>query len=225
MIAKLFHFVKILDHTYLRTQNPGLHWCFYTDAFKIKFNRKLIPISFWYLSKNALTCLFDHFSNLMYRIKTVHLNQPNENSEGPPWADWWVSWTVHKSNNELETFSKPWEKYEKLNIDPAQTINLTLWGHKMIVAAFASQFHDNYLLSWCDVGIDVFEDRLEHGVIAHAQVLDLNLTALGPVLGHLRGVCRETNTGNYLYRLFETSATENRPLAASLLSILEAWLV
>lgn len=54
----------------------------------------------------------------------------------------------------------------------------------------------NYLLSWCDVGIDVFEDRLEHGIVAHAQVLDLDLATLGPVLGHLRGVCREISTGN-----------------------------
>lgn len=60
----------------------------------------------------------------------------------------------------------------------------------------ASRCHVNYLLSWCDVGVDVFEDGLEHGIVAHPQVLDLYLTALGPVLGHLRGVCRETNTGN-----------------------------
>lgn len=65
-----------------------------------------------------------------------------------------------------------------------------------IVAALASRFRVNYLLSWCDVGIDVFEDRLEHGIVAHGQVLDLNLATLGPVLGHLRGVCSETNTGN-----------------------------
>lgn len=93
------------------------------------------------------------------------------------------------------------------------------------MAALASRFHVNYLLSWCDVGIDVFEHRLEHGIVAHGQVLDLNLATLGPVLGHLRGVCSDTNTGNCSNGPFETSATENRPLAASLLSMLEAGLV
>ena len=44
-----------------------------------------------------------------------------------------------------------------------------------------------HLLSWVDVGVDVFEDRLECGVVADAQVLDLNLSLLRPVVRHLRG--------------------------------------
>lgn len=52
----------------------------------------------------------------------------------------------------------------------------------------------NYLLSWFDVGVDVFEHRFEHGVVAHTQVLDLDLTVMRPVLGHLRGVCEEKHT-------------------------------
>lgn len=46
----------------------------------------------------------------------------------------------------------------------------------------------NYLLAGFDVGVDVLEHRLEHGVVAHAQVLDLDLSVLGPVLGYLGGV-------------------------------------
>lgn len=57
-------------------------------------------------------------------------------------------------------------------------------------ASGPSRLPANYLLSWCDVGVDVLEDRLEHGIVAHAQVLDLDLTTLGPVVRHLRGVCR-----------------------------------
>lgn len=89
-----------------------------------------------------------------------------------------------------------------------------------------SRIHVNYLLSWCDVGIDVFEDRLEHGIVAHAQVLDLDLTTLGPVLGHLRGVCTETNTAKLVNtERLRTVQQKTDPLAASLLSILEAWLL
>lgn len=58
----------------------------------------------------------------------------------------------------------------------------------------ASQLCVNYLLARCDVGIDVFEHWFEGGIVAHTQVLDLYLTALGPVFGHLRGVCGETVT-------------------------------
>lgn len=46
----------------------------------------------------------------------------------------------------------------------------------------------NYLLAGFDVGVDVLEHRLEHGVVAHAQVLDLDLAVPGPVLGYLGGV-------------------------------------
>lgn len=53
----------------------------------------------------------------------------------------------------------------------------------------------NYLLAGFDVGIDVLEHRLEHGVIAHAQVLDLDLAALGPVLRYLGGVWRVGGRG------------------------------
>lgn len=73
-----------------------------------------------------------------------------------------------------------------------------------------SRGHVNYLLPWCDVGIDVFEDGLEHGIVAHPQVLDLYLTVLGPVLGHLRGVCRETNTGNSVGSWKMLTARERR---------------
>lgn len=58
-----------------------------------------------------------------------------------------------------------------------------------------SQLHGNYLLAWFDVGVDVFEHWFEHGIVAHTQVLDLDLPVLGPVLRHLRGVWRGRNTG------------------------------
>lgn len=56
----------------------------------------------------------------------------------------------------------------------------------------ASQRRVNYLLARCDVRIDVFEHWFEGGIVAHTQVLDLYLTTLGPVFGHIRGVCGET---------------------------------
>lgn len=64
------------------------------------------------------------------------------------------------------------------------------WFLRLHEASGPSRLPVNYLLSWCDVGVDVFEHRLEHGIVAHAQVLDLDLTTLGPVVRHLRGVCR-----------------------------------
>lgn len=48
-----------------------------------------------------------------------------------------------------------------------------------------------YLLAGFDVGVDVLEHWLQHGVVAHAQVLDLDLAVLGPVLGYLGGVWAE----------------------------------
>lgn len=45
---------------------------------------------------------------------------------------------------------------------------------------------DLYLLSWADVGIDLFEDRLQGAVVPHAQILDLNLTPMRPTLRNLR---------------------------------------
>lgn len=45
-----------------------------------------------------------------------------------------------------------------------------------------------YLLAGVDVGIDVLEDRLERGVVANTQILDLNLSMLGPVSRHLRNI-------------------------------------
>lgn len=62
----------------------------------------------------------------------------------------------------------------------------------MIITAWApppSQLPVNYLLPRFDVGVDVFEHRFEHGVVANAQVLDLYLAVVGPVLRYLRGVC------------------------------------
>lgn len=61
----------------------------------------------------------------------------------------------------------------------------------MIIAAWApppSRLPVNYLLPRFDVGVDVFEHRFEHGVIANTQVLDLYLAVVGPVLRYLRGV-------------------------------------
>lgn len=62
----------------------------------------------------------------------------------------------------------------------------------------SSQLHVNYLLAWLDVRVDVFEHWLEHGIVAHTQVLDLDLAVLGPVLRHLRGVWRERITGGLI---------------------------
>ena len=45
-----------------------------------------------------------------------------------------------------------------------------------------------HLLPGVDVGVDVLEDGLQHGVVAHAQVLDLDLSRLGPVFRDLVGV-------------------------------------
>lgn len=56
------------------------------------------------------------------------------------------------------------------------------------VCVLSSQLPVNYLLAWLDVGVDVFEHWFEHGIVAHTQVLDLDLTVPGPVLRHLRGV-------------------------------------
>lgn len=75
----------------------------------------------------------------------------------------------------------------------------------------------------------MFEDRLEHGIVAHAQVLDLDLTTLGPVLGHLRGVCREkhrkvTAKLENTDRL-RTGQQKTDALDASLLSMLAARLL
>lgn len=48
-----------------------------------------------------------------------------------------------------------------------------------------------YLLSRVDVGINVFEDRLQKGVVTDTQILDLYLSMLGPVLGDLGGIWKE----------------------------------
>lgn len=48
----------------------------------------------------------------------------------------------------------------------------------------------NYLLARLDVGVDVLEHGFEHGVVAHAQVLDLDRSIPRPRLGHLRSICR-----------------------------------
>lgn len=69
----------------------------------------------------------------------------------------------------------------------------------------------NYLLSWFDVRVHVFEHRLEHGIVAHTQVLDLYLTVLRPVLRYLRGVCRDRNTGGFLFHLPSKTPGQTRP--------------
>lgn len=57
--------------------------------------------------------------------------------------------------------------------------------------ALSSHPHVNYLLAGLNVRVDVLEHRLEHGIVAYAQVLDLYLAILWPVLRYLRGVCEE----------------------------------
>lgn len=42
------------------------------------------------------------------------------------------------------------------------------------------------LLSWRDEGIDVLQHRLQGAVIAHTQVLNLDLPLVWPVLGDQR---------------------------------------
>lgn len=80
----------------------------------------------------------------------------------------------------------------------------------------------------------MFKDWFEHGIISHTQVLDLYLTMLGPLLGYLRGVWwgRQTQDSEShsdfnspLQTTPENTATENRPLATSHLSMLQWSLV
>lgn len=95
----------------------------------------------------------------------------------------WSLKQTHSQTSERKMKRQIWRWYKRSHETSGWSLQL-------------SRFYVNYLLSWCDVGIDVFEDGLQIGIIAYAQVLDFDLTTLGPVLGHLRGVCRETNTGN-----------------------------
>lgn len=46
-----------------------------------------------------------------------------------------------------------------------------------------------YLLPGADVYVDIFEHRLQRGVVPHAQVLDLDLSLLGPAVRDLRRTC------------------------------------
>lgn len=43
-----------------------------------------------------------------------------------------------------------------------------------------------HLLPWADVCVDIFEHGLQRGVVADAQVLDLDLSLPGPAVGDLR---------------------------------------
>ena len=70
----------------------------------------------------------------------------------------------------------------------------------IFIEATATMFHltvalrhraVTYLLSGVDVGINVFEDRLQKGVVTDTQILDLYLSVLGPVLGDLGGIWKQ----------------------------------
>lgn len=52
-----------------------------------------------------------------------------------------------------------------------------------------------YLLSRVDVGVDVFEDGFQHGVVTYTQVLDLYLAVLRPVFRYLCDIWDHTETG------------------------------
>lgn len=73
---------------------------------------------------------------------------------------------------------------------------------------FKSQ-HVGYLLPRADVRVDIFEHRLQGGVVSDTQVLDLDLSVLRPAIGNLRHSWDTHCPGSFcLSKLFSFNRTD-----------------
>lgn len=86
---------------------------------------------------------------------------------------------------------------------------------------YSLAFMFSYLLSGADVCVDVFQHRLQRGIVSDAQVLDLDLSLSGPALRYLRHSWeRHTNVMIWLCLNMFTWHLTKGPLGSSTKSVL-----